>query len=217
MTGYPPFPIDGRLRDTVEEIYRLFAAPCPPAIESCPCCTDGKEVDVLLATPLRALSVDMLWSYAWSAFLTIGGERDFRYFLPRILELAVSDPGGFCNPEVVLGKLRLANWRCWPADERKAVEALIHGWFERAIARDVADWDGYAPMQEAEGVLCGAAIAGLPLERFLARLGEPDARPLLEELKARRPGGLSGFWEQAPEGFRALSAMLAQGRAGAGA
>lgn len=153
-----------------------------------------------------------MWRYVSGAFLTIGDERDFRYLLPRILDLAAGEPGKFLDPEIVLGKLQLANWARWPSSERRVVEAFVSAWFEQALDRDLAEADEYWAGSEAESVLCGAALAGLPLGRWLARLEEREAARVLADLKERFPGTLSAFWEDAPAGFAALSAILAPGQ-----
>ncbi|MDQ8756484.1 hypothetical protein RCO27_09600 [Sphingosinicella sp. LHD-64] len=167
----------------------------------------------MLTTPLRELTGQQLWRYVSGAFLTVGGELDFRYLLPRILDISVSDPTNANDPEIVLGKLRLANWRSWSAAEQGVIEEFLDAWFEWALARDLAEVDDGWIGTEAESVLCGAARAGLPLARWLVRLHAPQASPVLADLKARFPGQLSAFWEGTPEGFRDLSTILFQGAA----
>jgi hypothetical protein len=39
-------------------------------------------------------------------------------------------------------------------------------------------------------------------------LQEPDAAPVLADLKQRYPDDLSAFWEDAPEAFKKLSEVL---------
>jgi hypothetical protein len=213
MIDRVPTQADLRVSEALEAIYRAFAAAAPSKIEGCPCCIATRGVDVLLTTPLRELTGEELYRYVSGAFLTIGGEEDFRYLLPRILDISVNDPEDAIDPEIVLGKLALADWRSWAGVEQRALEAFIDAWFERSLARDVvqigAGWLG----REAESVLCGAARAGLALERWLVRLHQPDAAPVLADLKERFPGQLSGFWNFAPAGFRELSTILAQGQA----
>lgn len=201
--------IDTRVREALETVYRVFAAPAPLTIEGCPCCLATRGVDVLLTTPLRALTGQALWSYVSGVFYTVGSERDFRYLLPRILDVAINDPGSLNDIEIVLGKLKLAHWQSWSTDERTAIASLVDAWFERVLANDLIEvaegWTGW----EAESLLCGAARAGLPLTRLLARLQEPDVAIVLADMKERAPE-LSGFWEDAPAGFAALSAILAR-------
>ena len=202
-----------RIREAVAAIYRLFDAPAPPTIDGCPCCISTRSTDVLLTTPLQQISGQALWRYVSGAFFTVGDQRDFRYLLPRILEISVCDPGNSIDPEIVLGKLRLAEWRTWKLDEQRAIEELVDAWFEQAFESDLAEvaegWFGW----NAESVLCGAARAGMPLDRWLVRLSEPDAALVLVDMKTRFPSKPSGFWEDAPIGFRDLSAILGQGEA----
>jgi hypothetical protein len=202
-----------RVSEALEAIYREFAAPTPSKIEGCPCCISTRGVDVLLTTPLRDLTGEQLYSYVSGAFLTIGGEDDLRYLLPRILDISVNDPRDAIDPEIVLGKLALANWCSWSGVEQRALEEFIDAWFERSLARDVAEMEAGWPGMDAESILCGAARAGLPLERWLIRLHKADAASVLADLKKRFPGQLSAFWENTPTGFRQLSTILAQGRA----
>lgn len=199
-------------REAVEAIYKAFALPTPSVIEGCPCCISSRGVDVLLTTPLRNLSGQVLWRYVSGAFLTVGSEQDFRYLLPRILDISVNDSANANDPEIVLGKLRLANWRSWSAAEQEAIEAFLDAWFECALARDLASADDGWIGTEAESILCGLARAELPLARWLLRLRDSQAAPVLANLRERFPGQLSAFWEDAPGGFRELAAFLSQKR-----
>lgn len=210
MSAPSSFPAQAQVRDALEAIYREYAAPTPPQIEGCPCCISTRGVHVLLTTPLRHLSAQALWRYVSGAFLTIGRAQDFRYLLPRILDVAVNEPENFIDPEIVLGKLRLANWTSWSAGERQVIEEFVDSWFEQALARDLAEADDFWVGAEAESVLCGAALAGLSLRRYLNRLQGPDANRVLADLKARFPGKLSAFWVDAPTGFEELSRILAE-------
>lgn len=205
--------IDVRVRDGLEAVYREFAGPVPSMIEGCPCCIGTRNVDVLLTIPLRDLTGQALWRYVSGAFYTLGGEQDFRYLLPRILDISVNDPGNANDPEIVLGKLKHANWQSWSAAKRRAIEEFVDAWFEQALAQDLAEadsgWIGWA----AESVLCVAAQAGLPLAPWLVRLHEPKAAPVLADLKKRFPDQLSAFWENTPAAFKEFSMILSQGQA----
>ena len=204
-----PLPILTRQAgQTIDQLYRHFAAPVPPVIEGCPCCIDKRRVDVLLTTPLRPLSGKALWSYVSGVFFTVGSQRDYKYLLPRIFEISILDLGDANNAEIVLGKLRLADWRSWPVDEQIAVEAAVDAWIDLAIARDRSEAaDGFVGW-ETESVLCGAARAGFPLARWQARLKDPAAAAVLSDLKSRFPDELSGFWEDVPDGRAQLRALL---------
>ncbi len=208
----PPL-ADKRLRDALDAVYREFDEPVPAVIEGCPCCIATRGTDALLVTPLRQLTGQALWRYVSGVFLTIGDEQDFRYLLPRILEVSATDPGNANDPEIVLGKLQLAGWRYWSLDEQQAVEEFVDAWFERALAKDVAEADNGWIGTEAESVLCGAARAGMPLEHWLVRLHEPDAAPVLADLRKRFPSEMSAFWDNSTPGFRDITTILVQGEA----
>ena len=199
--------------EALNAIYCTFKMPTPSAIEGCPCCIDTRGTDVLLTTPLRQISGQALWRYVSGALLTIGEQRDFRYLLPRILEVSVSDPGNANNPEIVLGKLALAKWRTWAENEQLVIEEFIVAWFEQALASDLAEADEGWIGWDAESVLCGAARAGLPLDRWLSRLAETDAAPVLADMQERFASKPSSFWDEVPNAFHEVAAFLDRGRA----
>ena len=201
------------MSEALDDVYRSFASPVPEVIEGCPCCISTRGVDVLLTTPLREITGQQLWRYVSGVFLTVGGDDDFRYLLPRILDISANDPANATDPEIVLGKLGRANWKTWPPAERLAIEEFVDAWFEQALATDILHADDGWIGREAEAILGGAARAGLPLTRWLIRLNDPAAAPVLSDLKARYPDELSPFWEDEPSGFRELVTVLAQGEA----
>lgn len=210
MFGRSTHHTNDKIREALEVLYREFAMPVPMMIEGCPCCIKTRGVDVLLSNPLRTLTGQQLWRYVSGAFLTIGSEADFRYLLPRILDISINDPGDANDPEIVLSKLPLANWQTWSSTERHAIEHFVAAWFEQALRDDLAEADiGYV-RSAAESVLCGAARAGISLQPLLARLQDSEAEPVLSDLKKRFPLELSPFWESAPEGLLELSNILSQ-------
>lgn len=198
------------LQPAIEHLYYRFESVPPAAIDGCPCCLHMRGVDALVTTPLRDIGEAQLFRYVSGVFLTVGAERDFRYLLPRILEIAATRRGSFIDPSVTIGKLGLAGWQAWAPEERAAVEAVIDRWFLYALSQDAADADAWGPVgMESEGILCGAVRAGLGLERFRAPLYLPFAAPVLDGLRQRCPDTLSGFWDDVPGGVGALAALLA--------
>ncbi|MBA3525719.1 MAG: hypothetical protein M3438_09435 [Pseudomonadota bacterium] len=212
MTVSPLRRAEARAHQAIEVVYQAFVGPVPASIEGCPCCIDTRGVDVLISTPLRQISGDALWQYVSGVFYTVGSGCDFRYLLPRILEVDIHEPGNSNDPEIVLTKLGLANWLSWTECESRAIEGVVDAWFELALARDVAEADGDWIGHEAESVLCGASRAGFSLQRWLIRLHQPDAAPVLTDLKERYPDELSAFWEEVPEGFKEFATILSQGQ-----
>lgn len=92
--------------EAVDELYRAHARYSRPAvIDYCPHCRTGDDVAGLLTVPLRGLGAADLDSYAVHLFGTIGGEEDFRYLLPRLLELLAAGEFGEWTAEVLLRKV----------------------------------------------------------------------------------------------------------------
>ncbi len=190
-------------------LYVVFAAPAPSVIEGCPCCIGTRKTDILLSKPLRELTEADLGRYGAGAFLTVGGERDFRYLLPRILEISATSPGWYPSPPVVLGKLRLAGWGAWSRSEREAVLGFLSAWFDRVAQALAADEGAAADVEE---LLCGLARADLDLAPYLQRLEEPEIARCLTQLagwEPRDPAKPEGFWVDAADGWRRLANFLA--------
>lgn len=189
------------------ENYEVFACSPPAIIEGCPCCIASRGVDRLLSKPLRELSGQDLWRYVSGLFYTIGSKRDFRYFLPRILEISITNPRESNDPQIVLAKLALGDWRSWAEREQRAMEEFVEAWFEWALMQDLVS-DETLLADHAEAVLCGAARAGFPMSRWFDRLLAPDAAPVLAGMLERYPNDLSSFWDEVPESLRDFSAFL---------
>jgi hypothetical protein len=203
--------VDRRLREAIRPVYRTFQMPPPLVIDGCPCCLDTRNTDILLTAPLRQISGLALWRYVSGAFLTVGGDRDFQYLLPRILEVSAIGHEPANDPEIVLAALSRSGWRCWALDKRMVVEALVYAWFEGMIVSDLTEAADDAVIQgQAESVLCGAALAGIRLDRMLLRLSQPDARPVLIDMADRFSSEPSGFWEGVPDAFSEVRAFVAR-------
>jgi len=94
----------------------------------------------------------------------MGGERDFEYFLPRLLELK-STEGGYPDAPVLFDKLRLAHWEKWPDRRRAAVKRLVDAWYVDCL--NAERWDGFTRGFAINELLCGIAHAGIPLAEYL--------------------------------------------------
>ena len=201
MTRPPSDGMATELKEAIDSVYAAFAAvPRPREIEGCPCCIEDKEVDVLLAKPLREISPEELSSYASSVFLTIGCEKDFHYFLPRILEVTVTDLGWWPDIEVTGRALENAKWLTWPEAEREAIKRFFDAQFSGLLTESVGS--------ELDSWLCGISLAGLELAPFLTRL-EANTSAVLEiygwnanPIMERRL--TNGFWDDTSKGASQL-------------
>lgn len=129
------------------ELYHAFATyRHPTRLEGCPCCTSADESAELLAVPLASLPADRLDRYAFKATTTWGTLADYKYFLPRILELSRSG-ALLCDLEVTLGKLGYNRFADWPESEQAAVLGYLMEW-----AREAAELRDYVAF---DSLICG--------------------------------------------------------------
>ncbi len=152
---------------SVVDLYDVFARyPLRAPVEGCPHCV-GREYQALLeAQPLRGLDAEHLNLYAFKAMTTWGSVDDFRHFLPRIFDLAALGQLGVWLATVI-GKLRYAEWRTWPAEEQQAVEAYLMALWRQTLGRYAGQFDrGRGPFS-AEDALVAIASADDELQPFL--------------------------------------------------
>lgn len=124
------------LAAAIEGLYSVFGRyPRRSTIDGCPCCVRA-EAQAALNKPLRKLACEDLSHFAFKAMTTWGDDRDYRHFLPRILDLAATQAGrswpGF-DLEIQLGKLERAGWNRWKEPERIALQAYFRALFVAAI------------------------------------------------------------------------------------
>lgn len=117
------------LKEAVDGLYSAFApVNRPTAIDYCTHCVDPGAIEPLLAPgPLWEIPAETLRFYGVKVLNLVGSVADFRYFLPRILQIAATEGfGGWPDLELVMRTIRQAEWRTWPASEQQAVTAFMH-------------------------------------------------------------------------------------------
>ena len=144
---------------------------------------------------MREITGEELTSYASSVFYTAGGDDDFQYFLPRMLEIALTEWHWWPDIEILLTKLRLAGWRDWPASKVEALMKFFDAAFDDAI--EAASNDA---MIEVDSWVCGLALAGVDVEPFLEKLEAPtSARALRRFVRYngayRSQAMTNAFWD----------------------
>ena len=193
--------------EAVERVYPAFAGQGPPGrLYASPLRDTDAILRALRSARLRALGSEQVLPYAGWAMTTVDGPDMYRYFLPRILELALDNPPHVgAEPNVIAGKLHLAGWSDWPAEERLAVRTVFLAAWAWTLNRDQAEWD-------AVRWLVGLAAMGGVADALDAwrRSPSPHAAGHLASLvcyerKRLRGGSAIGnraFWSGAAPGVR---------------
>lgn len=200
----PPLP---PLQQAIEDTYRAFAnVRRPSRLDACPCCLDQGMVERLMKTPLRQLTSHDLRHYAYSVLLTSGSFADFRFFLPRLLDLCLRQDAGAVDPQLLLDRARMAEWQTWPAELQAALLGLFDAAFEAALEQSED------PGGAVDTWICALALAGLDVLPYLRRLETQERLPVLigyhwcnaEPLSRGKLG--NSYWS----GRKALSAPVVQ-------
>jgi hypothetical protein len=149
------------LTRAIENIYSVFEnVERPKVIDACPCCLADDEISTLLSKRIREITPNELSGYASSVFLTVGAEEDFRYFLPRILEILSTESSWWPDPEVVGRALGTYSWDRFTLSEQTVLGAFFGEVFNQLVSAPkidggeldswlccsshiVPNWDGY--------------------------------------------------------------------------
>lgn len=153
------------LRAALDDAYRAFAdMPAPTHLRAPPYREPEALLRTLTARPLRELAGEEIGPYSGWAMTTVGDERAYRHFLPRILELGVSDPvWPGAKPAIIASRIERADWCRWPEKQQHAVKTAFHAAFDWAVRSDPET------LASAPDWLCGLARLNLPVTELLAR------------------------------------------------
>jgi hypothetical protein len=157
--GMPP--ITPELQGAITNAYEVFAHySLGGTIEVCryDVCVLSQAERELIETPLREIPRALLAEYTSSAPGYAEGKiaNDFRYLLPRYLELIANDEFPTLNLESeTLSRLGSANYRnLWPQAEVTAVDRFFDAWLVATLTAPIA-----LRRQKWDVALCGTAIA----------------------------------------------------------
>lgn len=195
------------LRTAIAAQYAAFRATRPRVVTGCSCCTRPNDLAALVAAPREELSAGTLAFYAHKAMTTIGNVEDFRYFWPRLAELALDAESNalLTSTETVFGKPAYGEHHTWPAEEQEAI---------RALAAALGEWIAVTELEPdqvdswvcAIGLLCEKLDDPRRLLRPLVSdvpIAWANLRALVEwneESIQKKGRPSSAFWENAPEG-----------------
>jgi len=204
------------LRAAVAHLYSVFGRYHVETLTGCPHCTSDEHGRILAATPLDKLRSEQLERYAFKAMTTWGSVRDFKHFLPRILELtSLSDSPGWPDIEIVFSKLDDGRWHTWPAAEIEAIRRYL-----LAIWNDLLGM--YPHHLEAESVLCAIGRAEANLRPYLEVWERSSSRSALLHLAdflqhnvthlVRKHHLIDAFWDARPAQERQVKEWLLDSR-----
>jgi hypothetical protein len=200
------------LHPQIEELYAAFGPePKPATIEACRCCLDDKEVRELVRTPLREIHPDLLRRYAGKVFLTVGSNADFRYFLPRILEVSLTYSSWLVDRELVGRSIGSHGWSEFNEAQQLALEQTAQVGF-KTLLRQVNGGEDESSASDLDSWLCCASHFFNAWSEWLKEIEErPTVLRLLYEYHSSSlaSGRLcNGFWHDSPRKTEFLAWFL---------
>jgi hypothetical protein len=191
-------------RQEIERLYSVLSRyRTPRQLEGCPCCTSPTEGDALIRKPLRTLTAPELEHYAFKALTTWGSIEDYKYFLPRIIELT-AEGSLLCDIEITLGKLQYGSFHEWPADEQQAVRDFVVAEWQEAVQS--ADTD------RADAVLCRASSLLEDVSQLLdyADTVAPDFKYAyaIDHSNQTKLKLINSFWEHGTPNYQRVVSWL---------
>ena len=131
------------LAQSIAALYAAFAElPRPTYIRHAPHELEPGEVQQLLSVPLRELSPELMQSYLFEAVYYDGSWDDFRYYLPRILELL---PCKEVDLEKVAWQLERGQEQSFPLSDaqRAALHAFVLAYWGDMLPGFIVWAEGY--------------------------------------------------------------------------
>jgi hypothetical protein len=219
---------EASLRQVVEDAYRVFSPYLPhPSTQLtvcyCNCCMTRETEAALRKTPLRSLTTELLSEYTNSAH---GWDddyisREFRYFLPRYMDLMASGEIPCYNGlECTFSRLQGVNWRAtWPADEVRVLDGFFDALLLQTLTNvRLVDWPaGWFLETDISDILVLVVLANGDLERVLAVWdAAPDPSGAIHMAASRsnigwRDGAqrhISAFLDSYPEAAQLIARFL---------
>jgi len=186
----------------IENLYSAFKDISKPSnLDACDHCMSIEDQKTLLEQSLEATDPAILWHYIDDAIWTVGDGLDFKYYVPRLLDLGLTTydygnfSGNFIAFPVTFGKkLALADFDKWDKAKRDVVDdAILAIMTEEAHRGDFYNFEGW---------MCAICYVGLDKARYLnfldSKAGEA-ARDyfLVSHRNAYDYGRMEGpFWDE---------------------
>jgi len=185
------------LSKSINNLYEVFRnVPRPSTIDACPCCVDKKQICTLLKKKLPDITPDEMSGYAASVFLTVGSDSDFRYFIPRILDILINEPFWWPDPEIVGRALGTYGWNNFTKDEQTA----LSNYFDSVLIGNVTSSEPDGSL--IDSWLCAASNFYPSWEKYLEIIiNNPKALIAVFECHSKtlsRNRLNDGFWYDSP-------------------
>jgi hypothetical protein len=128
------------LKEVVARAYDVFCVKPSLPLDVCAvCCMPAEEQSKLLSYDQRKMPEPLLYSWNHAAKTDFPDVRDFKYFLPRLLDLLSSNQLGGWSIELVFKSFRYYDMTAWTKAERDIMHDFKHAHFAYCLTTYKAD------------------------------------------------------------------------------
>jgi hypothetical protein len=122
------------LKEIVIEGYKLFSGyKITGNLDVCSCCVSEEEQAELIKTPLERVSQEVLSVYNNSAMAEVININEFKYFLPRILELIAEFKFPSHSVEITLSRIGYISLENWSEEEVVFLRKFMESFFKECL------------------------------------------------------------------------------------
>jgi len=177
------------LEASIEQLYAVFSGYPVSRSGPCPHCYGDAEFERvenrIQSVPLRDLTLDDLYRFYSDGLLTWGDVDDFRYLLPRLMELFAAYHLGYrfewhgddislqieMSPDLALMRFVDAEWWSWPQNERDVINVYLNALFDTHLNTTMSELpDGHWIEEDVPEAILRLA---------------PDTTPFLDRWRSR--------------------------------
>ena len=122
---------DDLTKKIFDRLYDVFSPYSKPErVIGSPISVNEDDDLTLLSKPIKLLTIDDFGHYPSKAMSTWGTKEDFKYFLPRILELSFYS-FNLVNGDTLFNKILSSGWKDWNKDEKQILkDYLLAMWMD---------------------------------------------------------------------------------------
>jgi hypothetical protein len=123
------------LKEIILEGYKLFSGyKITDNLDVCPCCVSEEEQAALIKTPLEKISLETLMVYNDSAKSEVIDLNEFKYFLPRLLELVAELKFPSHSVEITLSRIGYISQENWSETEMVFLRRFMESFFKKCLS-----------------------------------------------------------------------------------
>jgi hypothetical protein len=128
--------MEKKMKEIIKRGYDLFACyKLNGKLDVCPCCVSEEEKELLLSVPVEKIPLDILSVYNTSAMPEKIEAVEYKYFLPRFLELINEFNFPAHSVEIALNRIAYVKTGEWTKEEMEFLGMFMKQFFKKCLRK----------------------------------------------------------------------------------